>query len=315
MKTIQDYLRTAMAPAIANGLDDSHYLPRLTDFAGKHIYVPLLTQIFLTARKWTPQRRPKRQPISVAILSSLLETVPTHDGEEMSLSAVVWDTAILGVFTGSRVSEYAQSQRPKGVVFHTVPVNAASDTDGGKPIVFMLSDFKFYSTARLKVHHSNAHIVAYVNILFRFTKGIRTSRMLASIPHSSFCSVQAATRVCKRWALIDPDPNTLLFCFFHTFLARKSSYLTDSHMTQALRAVALRTHPEQSHLVHHHTAAITGHFLCVFACLCLRLAGWDEDAIAHQLRWDSVAIKVYIRQAMFQTDVIGVTLFQSALAI
>ena len=317
VKTIQGYLRAAAAPAVASGRDDPRFLPRLTDFAGKRVYVPLLTQIFLTARKWTPQRRPERQPISVAILSSLQETVPTHPGAELSLSAVVRDAAILGTFTGSRVSEYAQAQLPRGVSFHTVPMNAASGSDGGKPIAFTISDFTFYSAARLAVHHSEAHTAAYLNILFRFTKGVRTftSRMFAAIPHSAFCPVLAAARVCKRWTLIDPGPSTPLFCFLHTFLAKKPAYLRDTHMTQALRAAALRTHPEPTHLVRQHLAAITGHSLRVFACLCLRLAGWDEDAIAHQLRWDSAAIKVYIRQALFQADDIGATLFKSALAI
>ena len=36
------------------------------------------------------------------------------------------------------------------------------------------------------------------------------------------------------------------------------------------------------------------------------------EAIAHQLRWYSAAIKVYIHQAMFQANTIGVTLFQSS---
>ena len=110
------------------GYHDPHFLPRLTDFAGKRIYVPLLSQIFLTTWKWTPQRRPERQE---------------HDGAEMSLSAVVRDAAILGTFTGSRISKYAQAQIPKGMSFNTVPMNAASGSDGGKPIAFMLSDFKF----------------------------------------------------------------------------------------------------------------------------------------------------------------------------
>ena len=79
--------------------------------------------------------------------------------------------------------------------------------------------------------------------------------------------------------------------------------------------MVLHTHPEQLYLVHQYIAVITGHSLCFFVCLYLKLAGWDEEDIAHQLRWYSAAIKVYIRQAIFQADEIGVTLFKSALAI
>lgn len=200
IKNIQGYLRAAAAPAVASGRDDTHFLPRLTDFAGKRVYVLLLTQIFLTARKWTPQRRPERQPIIVSILSSLQETVPAHQGAELSLSAVVHYAAILRTFTGSLVSEYVQAQIPRGVSFHTVTMNAASGSDGGKSIAFMVSVFIFYPAARLEVHHSEAHTAAYLNILFRFTKGVRTftSRMFAAIPQSAFCPVLAAARVCKR---------------------------------------------------------------------------------------------------------------------
>ena len=86
-------------------------------------------------------------------------------------------------------------------------------------------------------------------------------------------------------------------------------------MTTALRAAAAKTHPDPSHLVHQHMVAITAHSLRVFACLCLKLAHWDEEDIAHQLRWESTAIKFYIRQALFQADAIGALLFTTALAL
>ena len=79
----------------------------------------------------------------MVILSFIIEAVPTHDGAEMFLSAVAQDAAIIGTFTGFRVSEYAQLQWQKGVEFHTVPVNIASVVDEGKPIAFEISDFKF----------------------------------------------------------------------------------------------------------------------------------------------------------------------------
>ena len=84
-------------------------------------------------------------------------------------------------------------------------------------------------------------------------------------------------------------------------------------MTTALRKAAAAAHPDKSHIIHQHMAAISAHSLRVFACLCLRQAGWDEDSISYQLRWDSSAIKYYIRQSMLQVDAIGATLFNRAL--
>ena len=47
-------------------------------------------------------------------------------------------------------------------------------------------------------------------------------------------------------------------------------------------------------------------------CLCLKNIGWDEDTIAHQLRWISDAVKYYIRQSLFQIDELSAKLFRYA---
>ena len=317
IKTIQGYIRAAAGPAVAGGRDDPRYLPRCTTFSGARKYVPLLETVFETARKWTPPKHDEKQPISVAILTTIVRAVPSRDGAELTLPAAVRDACILGSFTGSRVSEYAQTQLRKGTRFNTVPLNTASGREGGKPIAFVIGDFTFFSADKLEVLNTQAHQAAYIRIRFRFTKAGRafTFRMFAAIPKSPFCPVLAGARAVKRWLIVAPGTNTPLFCFWHTFLSKRPSFLLDRHMTAALRAAAKKTHPDASHLVHQHMASITAHSLRVFACLCLKLAGWDEEAIAHQLRWESSAIKTYIRQAMFQADTIGASLFKSALAI
>ena len=80
-------------------------------------------------------------------------------------------------------------------------------------------------------------------------------------------------------------------------------------MTSALRIAALLTYLEGTHLVHQLIEAVSNHSLRVFACLFFKLAGWDEEAIAHELCWNSDTIKFYIRQALFQADEVGVSLF------
>jgi hypothetical protein len=279
------------------------------------VYLPLLKKVFHTAAKWTPQKHHEQQAISVAVLSTLTSSVPSHEGAELGLSAAIRDASIIGSFTGSRVSEYAQSQLKRGQHFTTVPVNAASGAEGGKPIAFIPEDFSFFSCTHLEVEYTRAHRASYIRIRFRFTKGVRsfTFRLFAAVPASPFCPVQAAERVVRRWHAIAPGPNTPLFCFLPTFLARKPSFLSDKHMTAALRQAVRLTYPDKAHLIHQRIQAVSAHSLRVFACLCLKLAGWDEDAIAHQLRWNSSAIKFYIRQSLFQADDTGASLFKSAL--
>jgi hypothetical protein len=315
IKTIQGYLRGAAAPALAARRDDPRFLPLSTAFNGKRMYVPLLEKVFAIAKKWTPQSRPVRQPITVAILHSLVLSVPSHRGAELGLAAAVRDAAILGTFTGSRVSEYAQSNVSARVSFDMIPVNAASGDQGGKPRAFMLSDFKFYDSKHLQVSNEGTTKAAYVRILFRYTKGVRSfeERLFAAISASPFCPVAAAARVVRRWSTLQKVAHTPLFCFLRSPWDKAPTYLTDEHMKFALRRAAVTAYPQKNHLIHQHLAGISSHSLRVFACLCLKRIAWDDEKIAHQLRWNSDAVKYYTRQSIFQAEETGANLFQTVL--
>ena len=101
------------------------------------------------------------QPISMHILQVLLDAVPSHHASKLSLSITIWVADIIGTFTSSHVSEYAQSQVPSGCCFKEVPRNAAISLDGGNPIVFMRPDFSFYSSEHLEVI-VDLRLVAYL---------------------------------------------------------------------------------------------------------------------------------------------------------
>ena len=83
-------------------------------------------------------------------------------------------------------------------------------------------------------------------------------------------------------------------------------------VTQALRASATRVYPNPDHIVRQHIGSISSHSLHVFACLCLKTAGWKEDDISHCLRWDSDAVNFYIRQSCSQVDALSASLVSSS---
>ena len=93
------------------------------------------------------------------------------------------------------------------------------------------------------------------------------------------------------------------------------SYLTDKQMTVAFRQSALRVYPQGDHIMQKKANSLSSKSLRVFACLCLKLAGWTEEDISFQLRWTSDAVKLYARQSAFQADSVGASLFHSALRI
>ncbi len=67
----------------------------------------------------------------------------------------VWDWLRLGVFTGSRVSEYAQSNLRRGQRFQVVPTNEDTGVWGGQPLAFLRGDFTFYDSSDCIISHSD----------------------------------------------------------------------------------------------------------------------------------------------------------------
>ena len=73
----------------------------------------------------------------------------------LGLRATVFDWTRLGVFTGSRISEYGQSQLESGERYSTTPVNPdVPDSQRGYPIAFVAADFTFFDNAHNVVGHS-----------------------------------------------------------------------------------------------------------------------------------------------------------------
>ena len=138
--------------------------------------------------------------------------------------------------------------------------------------------------------------------------------MFAAVPSCHFCPVAAGIRVVRRCRHLFPGENTPLFCNKQIFLS-KLAYLTDKQITTAFRQSAKRVYLEGGHIMQRKVNSLSSKSLRVFACLCLKLAGWIEEHISHQLRWTSDAVKFYVKQSTLHTDSVGTSLFNSALRI
>ena len=193
--------------------------------------------------------------------------VPTHAGVDMSLSAVVQDTAILGTFTGSRVSEYAQTQRPNGIVFHNVQTNATSRSDGENPSCSCFWISSYFLLLAWKCTTPKPHSGLRKHTIL-FNRGDSYIHFAHICNYPAFSVLPGVSRCQDLQTLGAHQPRPV-----HPAVLRRTSHLTNSHMTHVLRAAALRTNLKPLHLVYQHIASITGHSLRVFACLFLRLAG------------------------------------------
>jgi hypothetical protein len=96
----------------------------------------------------------------------------------LSRDAVLYDFVILGIFTGSRLAEYGQSNLPPGSKadsWNVIPDNPDVPHEWrGQPIAFLASDFKFYSSAKILLSHhdvcADPQRAAYVSVRFRYDK-------------------------------------------------------------------------------------------------------------------------------------------------
>ena len=76
-------------------------------------------------------------------LQSLLQTSTKKD-MFLRKEWCVYDTQRLGVFTGSRVSEYAQTPLKRDDPFLRVPFTEDAGIWQGSPLAFIMDDFNFY---------------------------------------------------------------------------------------------------------------------------------------------------------------------------
>jgi hypothetical protein len=94
----------------------------------------------------------------------------------LSKESAVFDWACLGLFTGSGVSEYAQTRLRAGTRFNTIPRTNNAGIWAGKALAFLRADFTFYSIdneliplAKLAAFHRQGLTVS-IHIRFRFDK-------------------------------------------------------------------------------------------------------------------------------------------------
>jgi len=135
--------------------------------------------------------------------SVIAQTSPTLDLSKacqvpqellFDLNAAIFDWTRLGTFTGSRVSEYAQTSARKGT-FSRVPDSLDAGDWKNTPIVFMFSDSTFLTKAGCIVPHNwlqqLRHSVRELHIRFRFDKIPRnfTIRKFRRSGHYFLCPI------------------------------------------------------------------------------------------------------------------------------
>ena len=313
-KSVKNYLHAAASFSTHARLLD----PRFSyDAHGHQVgkgYFPLLSKLLSHIQKWQPGKS-DALPLTFPILDSLNRTAST--ALSTSLAACVADAVTLGLYTGSRCSEYCRgSPVNPSDLFSRVPSSHFAGTFAGMPLALTISDFEFLDSTKSVIPWTQASLLAkYVRVRFRFDKGgtgnfsVRTLRRFPKGP-DTYCPVAATIRSINRWYSISGDHTVPLFCYSHH---SEVLYLPDTLVTKALRTATIEAYPNPKHLYRLNLQQVRTHSIRVTACFILVNAGLPDHVIEHRLRWASSAWKVYIREGFDTIDKASLAVFNSAL--
>ena len=323
--TLRLYLNAAAAVlTILTGKSCSTKLP-IANGETKAATLPYLAEILGQCAAWR-QPRPKKQcftlPMFTAIGDLLRLKMKTMSEAIVFCSIVyaVYDWTRLGVFTGSRISEYGQSKIPKGQRFATIPNNKEAGDWKGWPLAFVDSDFEFFDVAMIRLPNSTcldskqASRLTEVHIRFRFDKSATnfTIRKYRRIIGAPFDPVQVCINIMRRAAILRIPANEPLGQYGipnPSSPAKQRFCIRDSHVRDTMRAACRSAYPNKDHYCRLHIDEIVSHSNRVTAAVCLKIGGAKDEEIAFRLRWHISSVPTYLRECMNSID----TLMQQAI--
>jgi hypothetical protein len=259
---------------------------------------PYLKELITQRRTWK-QPKPKREPVHGDIFDALHAKV-TAERQPHGKTAAIFDWLRLGAFTGSRLSEYGQDKVAKGERWATIPTSSDVPLEWrGKPIAFIADDFLFLDKTCRIMSHSVALLhpqrVLDVHIRFRYDKGkinfiIRKFRRTL---HFFLCAVESSLSIIQRahnLQLLQWEP-------LGQFALRpnKCACVQGSDVAAVLQQGCILAYPDPRHHCRQLINLLQSHSIRITAAVALFNAGVSLDDIAHRLRWNSDAIKLYIR--------------------
>jgi hypothetical protein len=236
-----------------------------------------------------------------------------------ALDHVVWDWLRLGVFTGSRVAEYAQSALRRNQRFQCIPCTADAGQWAGLPLAFIRADFVFYDTSHCCLPHSQlmlAHgkgTIAMVHVRFRFDKSKHnfSIRKYQSTADPILNPVDAAVSILRRADLLHVPDNEPVGVYAPSGVS-SYSFLRDYHITPILRAMCVRAYPDATHYLRIHIHRLVPHSNRVTAAVCLKMGGTPDEEIAFRLRWNVASVPTYLRECFQEVGTIMAATLQGA---
>jgi hypothetical protein len=273
--------------------------------AGKASLHPFLAETITQRRKWQ-QPKAKKEPYTTPMFHALRHDVISlardHPSRLLDRLPAVFDWAILGVFTGSRLGEYGQSKPRRGEPFAVVPPTADAGEWAGTPLAFMRSDFTFYDIQRRLLSRSATHELLRsaneVHVRFRYDKSPTnfSVRKFRRSPGTFICAVKACISILQRADILQL-PTHFPVGVYRCSTAGDYRFIRGVDMSTIMRYACCAAYPDATHYMRLHIDRIMAHSNRVTACLALHQADLPAEVIAFRLRWTVPSVQFYIRES------------------
>jgi hypothetical protein len=268
----------------------------------KMVLHPFVGDRIQQRRKWQ-QPKEKREPYTFQMFSTFHSQVATAEKQNacnfLGLQSLIFDTQCLGVFTGSRVSEYAQS-KGKVTTVSRVPQQSKSSTTPALAVAFVASDFTFLSAEGTVIPHKvlflNPSRAEQLQIRFRHDKSGRNHTIRKYGRGQSWLSpITAAVRLLHRahqLSIPAQDP----ICAYREPHALSHRWLRDYQVSKMMKTIVRATYPDKNHFLRINIDRFASHSNRVTAAVALHHAGMSIDDIAQRLRWKPESVAFYLRE-------------------
>jgi hypothetical protein len=303
-QTLRNYVKSATdCFSLLTGKPVSIFDPATLSQKKVHLH-PYLQELISQRAAWA-QPKPRKEPYTYRMLAnqaSFLARSPLSPTTAfLQKDYVVWDWLRLGVFTGSRVSEYAQSNLRRGQRFQTIPSSDDTGIWAGQPLAFIREDFTFYDNKDCLVPQTDIYRlhqkkqVTMVHIRFRYDKSADnfSVRKFPTSTDAILNPVDATVSIIHRanmLGVLATEP----ICTYGSKLGYY--FLRDSHIRDALRLMCVRTYPDPQHYLRIHILRLVPHSNRVTAAVCLQMGGASLSDIAFRLRWHIASVPTYLRE-------------------
>ena len=236
-----------------------------------------------------------------------------------SLNHVVWDWLRLGVFTGSRVAEYAQTGLKRDQRYQTIPTDTDAGLWAGQPLAFIREDFQFFTVANCRVPHDMIHkfhkkgMITMVHIRFRFDKSKQnfSVRKFQVTKDHILNPVDAAVSIMRRADMLKVPLLEPIGVYLPPW-SKLYKCLRDYHITHILRTMCIQAYPNPLHYLRINILRLVPHSNRVTAAVCLKMGGATDEEIAFRLRWNVSSMPTYLRECFQEVGTIMTSTLQGA---